>query len=103
MEALQYQERMAREAAQRRVWAEQEAARLQQCVDEAIEEARRLQQRVWEQQQLRLQQRADRLLEEERLQHARAAQAVPKKANIRDLLKPRPQSNSLLDYFNKPG
>ena len=102
-EALQYQDRMVREGRQRRIWAEQAEARLQQCVDEAIQEAGRKQQRVLEQQHLRLQQSADRLLDEESRQQGRAATAVPKKANVRDLLKPRPQNNSLLDYFNKPG
>ena len=65
--------------------------------------AGRTQQRVLEQQQLRLQQRAASLLDEESRQQGRAATAVPKKANVRELLKPRPQNNSLLDYFNKPG
>ena len=37
-EALQYQERMVREAIQRHIWAEQAEFRLQRRVDEAIEE-----------------------------------------------------------------
>jgi len=53
-EALQYQDRMVREARQRHTWAEQAELRLQRRVDERIEEECRRQRRVAEEQQLRL-------------------------------------------------